>query len=150
MMMRENMTENRMQCEEIQKKENRFQTELPICLTGTVIHGKALGRTVGMPTANLFVSKGTKLPKTGVYASRVQIGEKIFLGVTNVGTRPSVDNREEITIETLILDFERDIYGQEITLELCEYLRPIEKMESLKAVQLQVEKDSLRVRELFG
>lgn len=126
-----------------------MQAGLPICLTGTVIHGKAKGRTVGMPTANLSVPEGMKLPKTGVYASRVRIGEEIFLGVTNVGTRPSVDDREEITIETLILDFDRDIYEQEIAVELHAYLRPIKRMESLKAVQLQVEKDSLRVRELF-
>jgi len=103
-----------------------------------------------MPTANLSVKSEDELPVPGVYASRVLIGDESFLGVTNVGTRPSVDDREEITVETLILDFDREIYGQEIRLEMYEYLRPVERMESLKAVQCQVEKDSLRVRELFS
>ena len=80
----------------------------------------------------------------------VFIGEEVYLGVTNIGTRPSVDDREEITVETLILDFERDVYGEEITLELHAFLRPTLRFESLKAVQCQVEKDSLRVRELFS
>jgi len=120
------------------------------CLKGRVVHGQAKGRTVGMPTANLSVKSEDELPVPGVYASRVLIGDESFLGVTNVGTRPSVDDREEITVETLILDFDREIYGQEIWLEIYEYLRPVERMESLKAVQCQVEKDSLRVRELFS
>ncbi len=122
----------------------------PICLTGSVVHGKAKGRTVGMPTANLAVTDQTKLPKEGVYAARVFIGEEVYLGVTNIGTRPSVDDWAEITIETLILDFERDVYGEEITLELHSFLRPTLRFESLQAVRLQVEKDSLKVRELFG
>lgn len=128
----------------------KTETEFPICLTGRVVHGKAKGRTVGMPTANLAVTDQRKLPLKGVYATRVFIGEEVYLGVTNIGTRPSVDDREEITVETLILDFERDVYGEEITLELHAFLRPTLRFESLKAVQCQVEKDSLRVRELFS
>lgn len=131
-------------------KEKEVKGGIPLCLNGVVVHGQAKGRTVGMPTANLAVKAGDRLPEPGVYASRVRVGEETFLGVTNVGTRPSVDDRAEITVETLILDFDRDVYGQEITVELHAYLRPIIRMESLKAVQLQVEKDSLRVRELFG
>ena len=130
--------------------QDKKETFFPICLTGSVVHGKAKGRTVGMPTANLAVSEQTKLPEEGVYASRVFIGEEVYLGVTNIGTRPSVDDREEITIETLILDFDRDVYGEEITLKLHAFLRPTLRFESLQAVRLQVEKDSLKVRELFG
>ena len=130
--------------------QDKKEIVFPICLTGSVVHGKAKGRTVGMPTANLAVTDQSKLPKEGVYASRVFIGEEVYLGVTNIGTRPSVDDRKEITIETLILEFDRDVYGANMTLELYAFLRPTLCFESLQAVRLQVEKDSLRVRELLG
>ena len=123
---------------------------LPCRITGPVVHGKAKGRTVGMPTVNLGVEEGTVLPPLGVYATLVHIGERIFMGVTNVGTRPSVDNEERITVETLILDFDEDIYDQVITVEFHRHIRPIKKMESLEAVRLQVERDSLAVRDLFS
>ena len=61
-----------------------------------------------------------------------------------------MDNEERITVETLILDFDEQVYDREITVEFYQYIRPIRKMESLKAVQLQVEKDSLVTRELFA
>ena len=118
-------------------------------LTGPVVHGKGKGRTVGMPTVNLGITAKTELPPLGVYATLVHMGEKTYMGVTNVGTRPSVDNEERITVETLILDFSGDVYDQEITVEFHHYIRPIRRMESLKAVQLQVEKDSLVARKLL-
>ncbi len=128
---------------------DRISEEVLCRLTGPVVRGKGKGRTVGMPTVNLGITAETKLPPLGVYATLVYLGEETFMGVTNVGTRPSVDNEERITVETLILDFSGDVYDQEITVEFCHYIRPIRKMESLKAVQLQVEKDSLVARELF-
>ena len=122
-----------------------------ICrITGPVVRGKGKGRTVGMPTVNLGITEETVLPPMGVYATLVHIDERLYMGVTNVGTRPSVDNEERITVETLILDFEEQVYDREITVEFYRYIRPIRKMESLKAVQLQVEKDSLVTRELFA
>lgn len=121
----------------------------PCRLVGEVVHGRGKGRTVGMPTVNLKVEEGTKLPPLGVYAARVYIDERVFMGVTNVGTRPSVDNEMDITVETLILDFHEDVYGREIAVELHCFLRPVMKLESLKAVQLQVERDSLKVRDYF-
>lgn len=126
------------------------QAALPCSITGPVVHGKGIGRTVGMPTANLGIKEGTLLPPEGVYATLVHIGERVFMGVTNVGTRPSVDNEEKITVETLILDFDENIYDQVITVEFHRYIRPIQKMESLEAVRLRVERDSLVVRELFN
>ena len=122
----------------------------PCRVTGPVVHGKAKGRTVGMPTANLEVEAEALLPALGVYATLVHIGERTYMGVTNVGTRPSVDNEERITVETLILDFDEDIYDQVLTVEFYRYIRPIKKMESLEAVRLQVERDSLAVRDLFS
>ena len=61
-------------------------------LTGTIVHGKGLGHTVGMPTANLRCDEGSALPEAGVYASRLEVDGQTYFGVTNVGTRPSVDS----------------------------------------------------------
>ena len=109
-------------------------------LKGTIMHGKALGRTVGMPTANLQVTEG-ELPAAGVYATRIKVYDKWFLAVTNIGNRPTVDEDKEITIESFIVDFDQNIYGQEVVLEVLEYLRPIQKFSGLDAVFEQVKKD---------
>jgi riboflavin kinase/FMN adenylyltransferase len=140
--------ENEMQTAERQKRCDEQACRMKI--TGRVVHGRGKGRTVGMPTVNLDLSTCSQLPPLGVYASLVWIGKAVWMGVTNVGRRPSVDNDQDITVETLILDFDRDVYGQEITVEFYAYLRPIVQMESLEAVKLQVEKDSLRVRTYFA
>ena len=112
------------------------------------MHGKALGRTVGMPTANLKIID-KELPKSGVYATRIHIGEEIFPSVTNIGTRPSVDSAENITVETYIMDFKKDIYGEKVILEVIEFLRPVQKFARLKDVQKHVEKDVRDARECF-
>lgn len=122
--------------------------QLPYIVSGKIVHGKALGRTVGMPTANLYVANET-LPESGVYATRIRIGEKIFGSVTNIGTRPSVDSEQRITVETYIFDFQEDIYGEIVTLEICKFLRPVQKFNNLKEVQEQVQKDILEAKTYF-
>lgn len=111
-----------------------------IVLAGKVVHGKALGRTVGMPTANLCITDGT-LPEAGVYATRILIGGEAYTSVTNIGRRPTVDEESYITVETYIIDFDRDIYGEQTVLEVHKFLRPIKKFASLEEVQKQVQKD---------
>ena len=111
------------------------------------MHGRGLGRTVGMPTANLRVESGT-LPKAGVYASKIQIGSRTFGSVTNIGTRPSVDQDQDITVEVHIFDFDEDIYGATVTLELIEFLRPIQKFQNLEEVHEQVKKDIEKAKKL--
>ena len=112
----------------------------PIILTGKIVHGKELGRTVGMPTANLMVESG-EMPASGVYATRIIIEGETFPSITNIGTRPSVDEDKSITVETYILDFSRDIYGKKVSLEIHEFLRPIQQFANLEEVRNQVEKD---------
>ncbi len=119
----------------------------PLILTGKVVHGKELGRTVGMPTANLLIIEGT-LPEPGVYATRIRVEDECFLSVTNIGTRPSVDSNMTVTVETHILDFERNIYDELVTLQVHDFLRPIQRFDNLEAVREQVKKDILRVRKL--
>ncbi len=112
-----------------------------VVLTGKVVHGKALGRTVGMPTANIEVTDKSQLPECGVYATRIKVGEGMHLAVTNIGLRPTVDNEQQVTVEAHILDFDQDIYGQVVELEVHKFLRPIQKFNSLEEVQKQVKKD---------
>ncbi len=116
-------------------------------ISGVVVHGKALGRTVGMPTCNLAIPEGTRLPKEGVYATRVKWKDRVYRGVTNIGKRPTVDTDACITVETYILDFDQDIYGEQITLEICAFIRDVQKFASLQAVQEQVQKDILIARQ---
>lgn len=121
---------------------------LPITLEGKVVHGKALGRTVGMPTANLSVEQD-ELPCSGVYATRLRIGDRVFDSITNIGPRPSVDQNEDITVETYIFDFSEEIYGQTVSLEVCRFLRPVMKFQSLEEVHKQVKKDIEEAKKYF-
>ena len=113
----------------------------PALLTGKVVHGKALGRTVGMPTANIDVTDENLLPECGVYATRIKVGGETYLAVTNIGLRPTVDNEQQVTVEAHILDFDQDIYGRVVELEVHKFLRPIRKFGSLEEVRKQVKKD---------
>lgn len=119
---------------------------LPIILTGKIIHGKGLGRTVGMPTANLRFVDMDLLPEEGVYATRIFVNGGWFHSVTNIGRRPTVDSEESITVETYILDFDEDIYGETVELEVRKFLRPIQKFENLEEVHEQVKKDIEQVK----
>ena len=120
---------------------------LPIVLKGEVVHGKALGRTVGMPTANLCITG--ELPELGVYATRIEIGKRIFESITNIGKRPSVDQDDNVTVETHIFDFNEEIYGQTVKLEVCKFIRPVMQFQNLEEVQKQVEKDILEAKSYF-
>ena len=122
---------------------------LPIVLTGKVVHGRALGRTVGMPTANIQIQDASILPECGVYATRIRVEDERHLAVTNIGTRPTVDNESQVTVEAHILDFNEDIYGQFVELEVYKFLRPIQKFSSLEEVQKQVNKDIEEAKTYF-
>ncbi len=119
-------------------------------LRGRVIHGKGLGRTVGMPTANLDVSKSSEIPPEGVYASIARVRSGSYYAVTNIGTRPSVDSSPRLTIETNIMDFDEDIYGEDMVVEIMAYLRPIRKMDGIEEVKKQVDEDKLRSRRILS
>ena len=97
----------------------------------------------GMPTANLDVSSDDKLPELGVYSALVFVEGVKYMGVTNVGYRPSVGG-DDITIETYILNLDEDIYDKEISVELYHYLRPTQNFNSLYEVKEQIDKDCIR------
>ena len=118
-------------------------------LTGYVVHGKALGRTVGMPTANLQMAEGVILPPDGVYAALAHVKNEEYPAVTNIGTRPSVDESEIKTVESYLIGFDGDIYGEFMRLELVEKIRDIRKMNSLEEVRFQVSKDIVAAEEML-
>lgn len=115
-------------------------------IIGEVMHGKALGRTVGMPTANIGYALYKQLPKFGVYGTLSNIDGRDVKGLTNIGKRPSVDNFDYATIEAFLLDFSGDLYGKVITLEVHVYIRGVVKFNSLDEVKAQVNKDIESIR----
>ncbi len=121
----------------------------PYILTGKIEHGKGLGKTVGMPTANLKVCDETKLPEHGVYATRMIVDGKSYKSVTNIGTRPSVDGENRVTVETFVIDFDGDIYGEDVQLEVHQFLRPIQKFQGIEAVWEQVKKDVEKAKKIL-
>ena len=117
-------------------------------ITGQVIHGLGNGRKVNMPTANLDIKDLDKDIEYGVYATKVIVDNQTFLGVCNIGNRPTVDNKK--TIEVMIIDFNEDIYGKTIEIVLLKKLREIKKFNSLEDVKKQVDIDIKKTKELFG
>ena len=120
----------------------------PHILRGTVVHGKALGRKLGVPTANLRLPEGLAVPKYGVYACSCLIDGKRYPAVTNIGTRPTVEG-EGVTVETWLLDYTGDLYGREITLEFYEFLRPEQKFPDLEALREGIRRDADRTKTLL-
>lgn len=122
----------------------------PHVLTQTVGHGRQLGRTIGIPTANLVAPPHVLLPKRGVYAAKITLPDgRAFGGVTNVGVRPTVNNGQDVTVEPWILDFDGDLYGQAIRVEFFRRLRDERKFESLEALRSQIETDAVKTREAY-
>ena len=122
----------------------------PHVLTQTVGHGRQLGRTIGIPPANLVAPPHVLLPKRGVYAAKITLPDgRAFGGVTNVGVRPTVNNGQDVTVEPWILDFDGDLYGQAIRVEFFRRLRDERKFESLDALRSQIETDAGKTREAY-
>lgn len=112
----------------------------PYSLKGEVVHGRKIGRQMGFPTANVNYSKKFLLPKIGVYYTNVKWNNKIYKGITSIGKNPTV-NGEKITLETYILDFNHDIYGEEITVCFISKIREQKKFNSVEELMNQLEKD---------
>ena len=120
----------------------------PQLLTGTVVHGRHLGSTLGIPTANLELPRELAVPKFGVYMCLCTVDGKSYPAVTNVGTRPTV-NGHSITVEPWILDYQGDLYGKEIRLEFYRFLRPEKKFPDLQALKAEILRNADETREYF-
>lgn len=113
----------------------------PHFLTGEVVSGRHIGRSIGVPTANIRLGEGLVCPAHGVYACRALLDGRAFRAVTNIGTRPTVGG-EGVTIEPWLLDFEGDLYGRTLTLEFCAFLRAEQKFDDLQALRRQILRDA--------
>ena len=120
----------------------------PHILTGTVVSGKQLGRTIGIPTANLLPPPETVALRHGVYACMAYVENTAYPAVVNVGNRPTVDG-DGVTVEAWLLDFDGDLYGKELSLAFYKFLRPEQKFASLAQLQAEIQKNRAQVRNFF-
>jgi riboflavin kinase / FMN adenylyltransferase len=117
---------------------------------GEVIHGDGRGRSLGIPTANLAYWPQRLLPAFGIYANWLCIGSQCFPAVSNVGIRPMYEKPgSEPQVEAHVLDFDQDLYGQEVTLEFVEFIRDEQKFPSVDAMLEQIKLDILWAREVL-
>ncbi len=111
-------------------------------ITAKVVKGEGLGRKIGYPTANLLVEDNFKLiPKRGVYAVLVKVGDQTFKGMMNIGTRPTVSSKNSTSLEVHIFNFSGDLYTEEIRVSFRTRIRDEAKFDSVDALQAQLEKD---------
>ena len=120
----------------------------PYSVSGTVVEGKKLGRTIGFPTANVDFWEEQLLPTNGVYATYAWLGEERHLAATNVGVRPTV-NGSAVTVEAHLLDFDADIYGRTLRLEFMGRIRPEMKFAGLEALKAQIAADVAKVQNIL-
>ena len=121
----------------------------PHILTGEVISGRRIGRTLGIPTANLARKDDLIVPNCGVYACLACFDGEKHPAVANIGNRPTVGGHRT-TVEPWILDFDGDLYGKEITLEFYAFIRPEQRFSSLAELKAQIHRDADAAREILS
>ncbi|CAN5426090.1 bifunctional riboflavin kinase/FAD synthetase [soil metagenome] len=118
-------------------------------LSGKVVQGKEIGRTLGYPTANIQPDDSDKLiPANGIYAVLVDVEGQTFKGAMSIGNRPTFDNGER-SVEVFLIDFNGDLYGKRLTVHFRYFLRPELKFDSVEALIAQMDKDIIRCTELL-
>ena len=118
----------------------------PYSISGRVIHGDKLGRTLGFPTANVQL-RHNRPPLTGIYAVRVAgLGGAVIDGVASMGVRPTVTNSGEMRLEVFLFDFDRDIYGSHIRVDFLKKIRDEEKYKDLESLKRQIDQDARDAR----
>jgi len=121
----------------------------PYAMCSKVISGERVGRSIGVPTANLQLDPDKYLPKKGVYATIARLRKKDYSAVTNVGVRPTFGADFITSVETLILDFDDDIYGEDLRVEFIQWLRPEKKFHTVQDLVNQIEEDKTATRRIF-
>ncbi len=119
-------------------------------VTGEVLHGRQIGRTLGMPTTNLLPKEHKLLPPNGVYATRTVIAGEVFEGITNIGYKPTVGGETRKGVETYLFDLDRNLYGETIQVQFYGYERPERRFPGLEALKAQIESDTAWGREFFS
>jgi riboflavin kinase/FMN adenylyltransferase len=129
-------------------KSNRL-LGYPYCISGIVVEGFKVGRTIGFPTANIAPNHPDKLiPKNGVYHVRVALNNRHYNGMLNIGNRPTLNNGENISIEVYILDFNQDIYNQTVELSFMHKIRDEKKFNGIDELKAQLQRDKETVIEM--
>lgn len=121
----------------------------PYSIYGIVSKGKQLGRQLNLPTMNIYPPDSKLLPPNGVYASVTRLDGKEYYGVTNLGTRPTIDDSPLLSVETNLFDYESDAYGHYIEVQLMHFLRQEMKFDSVDTLKKQMESDASFAREMF-
>ncbi len=120
----------------------------PHSLSGIVMPGRQIGRTIGVPTANVLIPEEVVVPKKGVYATECLVDGIRHKAVTNIGSRPTVDGHQT-RAESWLLDFDGDLYGKHMTVLFHHFLRPEQKFASLEELKQQIQKDAEQARQLL-
>ena len=121
----------------------------PISYRGIVVKGKQLGSTIGIPTANIELNQQTELPRFGVYAVKINVNSQVYLGCMNIGINPTVDSNGQTKIEIHILDFDKNIYNQQVSFELIDFIRDEKKFNSVEELKLQITTDIAEIKNNF-
>ena len=114
-----------------------------------ILHGRKLGRTIGIPTINMILPPDKLLPPNGVYVTEVLVGGKTYMGVTNIGCKPTVSDEKIVGVETYIDDFTQDVYGEKIVVSFILFIRPEQKFDSVEELRRQMQLDIEKSRELY-
>lgn len=121
----------------------------PYALTGRVESGRHFGRTMGLPTLNQRFEEGICLPKRGVYATFCRLNGEVYPSVTNVGCCPTVTDGRETVVETHILDFQGELYGEEVKVGFLRWLREEKKFSSVEALKEEIEGNCREAKRVF-
>ena len=119
----------------------------PYSINGTVVHGKAIGRSLSFPTANIFPKEGKLCPEEGVYYTRVMVLGEEYDAMTNIGRNPSISEENPLTIESHLLDFDKDIYGEKIRVSFVRRIREQKHFSNLEDLKAQLKTDLLSVED---
>ncbi len=114
---------------------------IPYHVGGEIVHGRKLGRTLGMPTINQIPREEKLLPPRGVYYSYVMYGDRKLPSITNIGVKPTVTDKVVMGVETYIYDFDEDVYGEELEVYLLYFKRPEMRFDSVDALMKQMSED---------
>ena len=106
-----------------------------------ILHGRKLGRTIGVPTINMILPENKLLPPNGVYVTEVLVDGKTYMGVTNIGCKPTVSDENKVGVETYIDDFNQDVYGEKIVVSFIQFIRPEQKFNSIEELKHQMQSD---------
>ena len=121
----------------------------PYPVARLVTHGSDRGSKIGLPTANLDQWRKKQLPAVGVYATQVELNGKLYQGITNIGYRPTFEDQDTPNMETHILDFDGNIYGERLVLNFIEKIRDEQKFTGVEEFLAQIERDKHTARRIF-